>query len=55
MVKNSRICKRINDKTGITRRKKFYNKLSANFILAYGTQHFLNEMYPIILENFIDN
>ena len=32
--------------------KKFYNKLSANFILAYGTQHFLNEMYPIILEKF---
>jgi len=32
--------------------KKFYNKLSSNFILAYGTNTFLNEMYPIVLEKF---
>jgi|TARA_B110001452_G_scaffold252811_1_gene242982 hypothetical protein len=32
--------------------KTFYGKLSTNFILAYGTHGFLNEIYPIILEKF---
>ncbi len=32
--------------------KVFYEKLSANFILAYGTQTFLNEKYNIVLDKF---
>ena len=32
--------------------KVFYNKLSTNFILAYGTDTFLNEIYSIVLEKF---
>ena len=30
----------------------FYGKLSANFILAYGTHSFLNDKYQIILDKF---
>ena len=30
----------------------FYNKLTANFILAYGNSTFLNDMYPKILEKY---
>ena len=32
--------------------KTFYGKLSANFILAYGSHTFLNEIYATILEKF---
>jgi hypothetical protein len=32
--------------------KTFYGKLSANFILAYGSHTFLNEIYTTILEKF---
>ena len=39
-------------KSDLPEAKPFYGKLSANFILAYGTETFLNEIYPIILEKF---